>query len=173
MRNKYLLILFSALFSIGMAIFFRGSVLHTVVVLMVCIYLGLPFLILAIVTYLLRNKFPIAKKILRSVALLLIVISSLVVSLIAGLALGNHDMTAAKTYCESLIPSIEMYKKEHGTYPSDISTIANDNDIPRLLRKEDFYWSDGQGYGFNFSDPQAIMRGVGYSSDSQQWQDWD
>jgi len=45
------------------------------------------------------------------------------------------DVGAARRYCESLVPDLEAYRREHGTYPKELSEIpAARNRPPRLLR---------------------------------------
>ena len=98
--------------------------------------------------------------------------ASLIISLIPGKALAKHDIAAASTYCESLIPSIDRYRQEHGVYPLEIATVAQGEDMPRLLRNTRFYWSEGPAYGFNFGDPRGMMNFVGYNSHTRLWDEW-
>ena len=43
---------------------------------------------------------------------------------------------------------------------------------PRLL-PDDFYYSNGEEFGFDFVDPSGLMNGYRYGSETDRWQRWD
>ena len=158
----------SALLNAGMVILGRGSWLHTVAVLAAGIYVGLPALFLGGCGYLVGYR----KDVARIAVAVFVLTTSLVISLIPGRALVKHDIAAARTYCESLMPGIDRYRQEHGVYPLTIAVVAHGENMPRLLRNTSFYWSDGLTYGFNFGDPRGMMNFAGYNSQTRQWDEW-
>ena len=172
MRYTALLILVSALLNAGMMVAGRGGFIHTVAVLAAGIYVGLPALIMVGCGYLLGNRFSWARQVMRIAVVVFVLSASFFISLIPGRALVKHDIVAAKTYCESLIPAIDKYRRQNGVYPLEISTVAQDKVVPRLLRSTRFYWSDGQTYRFNFGDPRGMMNFVGYNSLTLHWEEW-
>ena len=71
------------------------------------------------------------------------------------------DINRAKAYCESMIPQIEEYRREHGYYPAFAELdLGNPLLIPHLLRDEVFYAravaeGDQHVYGLFFLDPRT------------------
>lgn len=83
----------------------------------------------------------------------------------------NWEIERAQAFAESLIPTIEAYKSQHGAYPNDLSLILPpDASPPSLLRlsatqpfefdNRAFYRQRGTTYGFQFYVPDGFM---GYS----------
>jgi hypothetical protein len=173
MRTKVPLILIPVLLNAGLLILARGSWLHAVLVLAAIIYVGLPALLLSACGYLLGDRFSWGKDLAITGIAVFVLMASLAVSLIPGYALVTHDIAAARTFCEALIPRIELYHQEHGAYPLEIAVVMRDEGVPYLLRKGRFYWSDGQVYRLDFGDPRGIMNGIGYMSQTGQWHEWD
>jgi hypothetical protein len=172
MRKTVLWITVAALLNGGLAVIGRGGVIHTLSVLAVGIYIGLPALIVVGCGFGFGDRFAWVRKMGRIALVVLVLTESLFISLIPGRILLKHDIAAAKTYCESLIPVIDKYRREHGVYPSVLGTVQQNREVPRLLRDRVFYWSDGKVYGFDFSDPRGFMNFVGYRSETRNWFNW-
>ena len=91
-------------------------------------------------------------------------------SLPLGGFVGKRDMTAAKAYCEELVPSLEAYREEHGCFPSEArfseisaSSVARE---PHLLREQQRYYSPQcDDYSFTIFDPKSILGFWQFDSD--------
>lgn len=151
----------------------RGSFGHTVVVLIAAVYAGLPLLVIGIVLWSLRRRFPR----LRRAALVTWTLSAVALSLTASMWLGHRlatrDIAEAKAYCERLAAQLDQYKHSAGTYPLDLSALRPSGDRPRLLRDSLSYSSDGGQFELTFVDPGTVLGGWSYGSAERRWVPWD
>lgn len=83
-------------------------------------------------------------------------------------ALRDREVTRAQKFVESLVPRLEAYKDQHGTYPTAVEAILSDDDSPpSLLRlrgdlpmqfdNQSFYSHRGTTYGFQFYLPDGFI----------------
>jgi len=83
-------------------------------------------------------------------------------------ALRDREVRQAQKFVESLVPRLEAYKQQHGTYPTAVETILSDGDSsPSLLQlrgdfpmqfdNHNFYFHRGTTYGFRFYLPDGFI----------------
>ena len=86
-------------------------------------------------------------------------------------ALRNAEVAQAQAYAEALIPRLEAYREQHGTYPATLQPIATGvanlptllelhSDLPLPYDNRDFYFQHGSTYGFRFYLPDGF---IGYT----------
>jgi len=92
-----------------------------------------------------------------------------------GLAIPtNHyiqtqAVAAAKAYPERIAPLLEQYRRVHGAYPASLDQLPPRPRVPRLLRSNYGYHSDGQHYTFSFPQPGGMIDVWDYSSETHTW----
>jgi hypothetical protein len=151
----------SALLLVG-----RGGFGHSFVTMVIAVYLGIPLIVIGWIVV-----GPVARRSGQITALAGAVCISGVISLAPGRWMAQHDIAAAKRYCDALILQVDEYEREHGSYPHDLSLLRRDPDVPHLARSLS-YWSDGSGFGFDMGDPRGIMNFISYTSANRQWREW-
>lgn len=150
----------------------RGSFLHWVAVMALLAYVAVPALVVAGVAMSLCRKWKAGSITARLAGTVALVAASTIVSLWPGSILRNHDIRAAKGYCESLVPKLEAFHRAHGSYPSSVEPVADTSHLPRLLRGSQFYHSDGREYSFLFSNPARMMNFIEFSGAMKSWSEW-
>jgi hypothetical protein len=86
-------------------------------------------------------------------------------------ALHQKQVNQAQAYAEALIPKIEAYKTQHGTYPETLRAILpKQAALPALLKlhgvvalpynNRHFYFRSGSTYAFQFYYPDGF---IGYT----------
>ena len=94
---------------------------------------------------------------------------------VVGLPLGRwlhaRDVAAAKQFCDELIAKLDRERSQRGSYPTDpLSTSPGDAPLPRLLRGERFYVTNGATFVLSFDERDATVPHVNlYSSQSRAW----
>jgi hypothetical protein len=80
-------------------------------------------------------------------------------------------VAAAKQFCGTLIDTLERERQQRGSYPKDLQAILGpDAALPRLLRGDRFYLSDGSAFVLSFEEHDATIPHVNlYSSHSRSW----
>jgi hypothetical protein len=114
---------------------------------------------------------PVARRSGQVITLAGAVCISGLISLAPGRWMAQHEIAAAKRYCEALILQVDEYEREHGSYPHDLLLLRRDPNVPHLARSLS-YWADGSGYVFRMVDPRGTMNFIGYSSMDRQWTEW-
>ena len=87
-----------------------------------------------------------------------------------GWQLMEWQVDSAKAYCESLVPRLEAYKAEHGSYPGSVSMVTGDRKPPRGLLKQTFGFYHGGGNRFEFTVDDS--RQFGFWVYSSGWPKW-
>ena len=83
-------------------------------------------------------------------------------------AVRNQELAQAQTFIASLIPQLETYKEQHGTYPPAVEAVLTDGaPLPPLLQLQDqlpmkfnnrnFYFQRETTYGFRFYLPDGFI----------------
>ena len=83
----------------------------------------------------------------------------------------NQEVAQAQTFIASLIPRLEAYKEQHGSYPPAVEAVLTDGaPLPPLLQMQgqlpvgfdnrNFYFQRATTYGFRFYLPDGF---IGYS----------
>lgn len=86
-------------------------------------------------------------------------------------ALRHAEVTRAQAYAEALIPRLETYHEQHGTYPATLDPLATGdanppallelhNDLPLPYDNREFYFQRGSTYSFRFYFPDGF---IGYA----------
>lgn len=176
MRRLVALAALAGLLLNGLAIWLgRGSFVHTIGVIAIAAYVGLPALIAGILFYALRSRYGRARTIGIAAWTVSIVALSGLLSLWPGRALADHDVAEAKAYCEQLAARLDALRQQTGRYPADLSTLRAAAVEPRLVRESLSYSSgaDGATFELAFTDPRQLMTGLAYHSGDRRWVDWD
>ncbi len=85
--------------------------------------------------------------------------------------LRQGEIARAQAFAEALVPRIEAYQKQQGTYPATLEVVLSDEEkLPALLElhgdlpfpydNQDFYFRRGATYGFRFYLPDGF---IGYT----------
>ena len=93
-----------------------------------------------------------------------------------GMIIGKNDIDKTKIFCEKLIPKIEQYKIEKGTYPYKINDVSNYIEPPFYIRRilgNQYYSHTTNYYRFDFMDPRGIMTIWGYDKEKMKWYTYD
>ncbi|MCF7955939.1 MAG: hypothetical protein K9M75_09075 [Phycisphaerae bacterium] len=177
MLVKKKLVLFAVscvLLNVLLTVFGRGSFLHGIIVIGVCLYIGLPLLIVSGVSnYIGKVKFSgKALAVSQYSFYFAVLLWSSVISVYLGGIWLEHDISTAKVYCESLVPDLDDYKVVNGHYPESLTAVSDQTVVPRLLMEDSYYRSFGDSFEFSFDDPGGMMNGFAFSSKDRQWYEW-
>ena len=122
-------------------------------------WFGLPFLMIALVSFLIG--FLGKNNAWRWVSIGFLSASTIcLIHLMSAPAGRWYGTVRAKAFCESLIPLLEAVKQVSGKYPDDIAIVLpGETKLPRLVEK-DFYRASQDRYGFRlrFRDPSCDPR---------------
>lgn len=95
--------------------------------------------------------------------------SLMAVSLPINSFMQQRAVVAAKAYPDRVAPLLEQYRQEHGTYPATLDQLPSHPRVPRLLRMDHGYRSDGQHYTFYFPQPGGLIDVWDYDSETRTW----
>lgn len=105
-----------------------------------------------------------AKVLLIGGACLLLQLASIPIAL----TWRDQEARHAQTFIAALIPQLEAYQRQHGTYPSTLEPLVANNaplppllqlrgDAPLVYNNRDFYVPQGATYGFRFYLPDGFI----------------
>ncbi len=170
--------------AVGLVFWGRGSIEHLTHLFLPAVLVGPPLALASAGAwiYSLRVAEDAPRTRLRWVAAAMLGVAAfaLVVapSYVAGRILNASDIRAARGYCMMLVPRIEAYKREKGTYPAKVQELLPEGrPVPRLLRTDEpFYRTVGAAYEFVFADPSGWDSGHYYFSEDVplrgHWEKW-
>lgn len=80
----------------------------------------------------------------------------------------DREVRRAQEFIEMLIPGLEAYRDQHGTYPAAVASILDEEaplppllrlngDLPTAFDNQDFYFQKGTTYGFRFVLPDGFI----------------
>jgi hypothetical protein len=170
-RSVAVAICASVLLNLVLLLLGRGSFGHWFLALVLATWIAGYALLLAGGLYVIGYWAPRVRRAARIVAIIALVCVSGVISLAPGHWMVEHDIVAAKRYCEALIVQIDDYKRAHGSYPVDMSVLHPDPNVPLLLRGDwpSIYQNHDSRFSINFTDPRGIMNWIGYDSSTREW----
>jgi len=173
-RSVAVAICASLLLNVVLLLIGRGSFGHWFLALVLATWIAGYALLLAGGLYVIGYWAPRIRRGARIVAIIALVCVSGVISLAPGHWVVEHDIDAAKRYCDALIIQIDDYKRAHGAYPADVSVLHPDPNVPLLLRADwsTMYRPYGSWFSIDFTDPRGIMNWIGYSSTTREWRTW-
>lgn len=161
------ILLTSLVLAIGLAYFTKWQVVWVAILVSLGGLAGLFALLLALINLVLAavktsSRFSMQGKRLFLVAAFLL---SQLVYLPVARAFRKQEVERARVFVEALIPKLEAYHQEHGTYPATIESIgAHTLPLPPLLQLQkesadnrNFYFLDGASYGFGFYLPDGFI----------------
>ncbi len=148
----------------------RGSFLHLMGVIVLCVWVGLPLAVVAGILYITARVKQSAR--LKSIATKVLAAALLVLlqllSLPTGSWLNRRDVDRAKSFAEAIVPSLNQFKDANGNFPPTLSPLLRqETSVPRLL----YYQADpdGQHYFFTVTEPADMMAWYEFSSMEPQW----
>jgi len=160
--------------AVATALQLRGSLSHVIIVFLaffVCVMLtGVSILLYIVVLKQQRRGWLRAANITTGVLLLLALQAP---SFVYGRRLLQRDIQNAKTFCEQLVPPLDRYFRESGTYPNDIAVVLPTHVTTPPVLGDHFYASHGEYFDFNFTDPGWFFSGYSFSSHDRHWEHWD
>jgi hypothetical protein len=182
-RNRYQIVLISllhqrmkilAIIALGLAILsafmVRGSFGHTITILAIGVFIGVPLTlymgIWLLVGFKRSNGVPqgLKKMFLGS----MITGLSLATSLGLGKFLHESDIRGTREYVAAIVPMLDDYRTEHGRYPDSLDVLP-DSQPPRLLREPHSYRAEGDHYRFEYWDAAGMMEGYFFDSSTREW----
>jgi len=152
----------------------RGSFLAVVLLLSTSLWIGLPLLILAGVSFFIssRKQTPRLKTLSGYGITAALIIFSTMLTIPVSSKLVDYDVRRAKDFCEALGPKMERIKAKTGCYPRDLSEVIAGEHPPHLFEPKWFH-SDGTNYSYTIADPGTIMGGWSYDNQRKHWEYWD
>lgn len=81
----------------------------------------------------------------------------------------QRAVVSAKDYPSRVAPLLEAYRSIHGAYPTNLAQLPAKPSLPRLLRSDYSYRSDGSSYSFSFRQPGGLINTWEYSSETKTW----
>jgi hypothetical protein len=187
--RPYVKVLIVSLFlNYACTVYGRGTFAHVTITLAVIFLVGVPLALIGFVfDCILKKKQGKTKKVLKILWWIVTLIFLQALSIEFGQVLLQKDVENAKAFCESLIPSLEAYKKDVGVYPETLDDLlffheqmkAQAAELPWMLVEVNsvhpegvpFYARNGaKGFSFFFVDPADIgTRTYVYSSENKTW----
>jgi hypothetical protein len=148
----------------------RGSYEYTMLVVKCILLAGVPLFVISLALMVIgREKRWNLFLAGYALNLLSLVIGLMIVSAFVGLFVASSDVKSAKAYCQALVPRLQKYKEDTGTYPEDISAVSAREHEPLLLRESRFYIPQADGYVMEFRDPSTQRRVFEYRSWTGEW----
>ena len=144
----------SVLLNVVLVLLGRGSFGHWFLAMVLATWIAGYALLLAGGLYVIGYWAPRLRRSARIVAIITLVCVSGVVSLAPGPWVVEHDIDAAKRYCNALIVQIDDYQRAPGSYPVDVSVLHPDPNVPLLLRGDwsSMYRTYGSWFSIDFTD---------------------
>ena len=90
----------------------------------------------------------------------------------SGCAWEKFFVSEAMKFPQQIESALAQYQMEHGHCPDSLQELPGIW-VPRLLRGEDCYRSDGAHYTLSFLPPSAFLSGWEYDSRSGRWSNFD
>lgn len=135
------------------------------------LWLGLPILVgcmIASLVALLAHRSPKIPISIAAVVIAIFAFSGLAIP--ANSYIHKQAEITAKAYPEKIIPFLEAYREQHGSYPANLDELPDKPPLPRLLRTSHAYRSDGTTFSFFFPKPGGLLDAWYFDSDSREWQ---
>ena len=148
----------------------RGNFIAAVISLSASFWIGLPLLILSGVFFSVaaRKNNTRFMTISGSGIIAALIIFSTMLTIPTGNKIVDHDVSKAKAFCEALVPKMEKFKDQTGSYPKDISGIIGGTRQPHLFKPE-WYHCDGTHFSFMIIDPSSMMGSWIYEDRNTNW----
>jgi hypothetical protein len=173
-RSVVVALAVSAVLNAALLVPYRGDWTHTVLAIVIALWIGGFAFVLAAAFYLLGSGRPAWRRAAPVIAIVGIVAVSGLLSVVPGRWRAAYDVEAAKRFAQSIIPQLETYKRANGRYPADLSGVRFDPNAPRLVRDSNsvWYWSDGVQFQIDLVDPRGLLNHIGYDSETRTWREW-
>ncbi len=135
----------------------------------------------AIGTVVVVRRKPVVGKDLRWLGAWLVAIAmpfaGVVFSAVIPVYLNNRKVTAAREYCDALIPRLESHRVATGSYPQEIAIVENGLRRSDLIHEGSYARGrEGTRYRLAFCDPTEGMSGFPqyvYDSQEASWMAFD
>ncbi len=165
------LVLNTALVLIG-----HGRFVFDILVLAACFWIAAPLFLFSgiflAIAY--RKPHPVMIEIGKWLMLSSLVIGSTLIAIPFGGKLNQSDINKAKIYCEQTAVILDIKYDLLGAYPTNLTGIITERDMPRILRGGNLYYhSQGTNYSITFSDPGGMMSGWYFIGNTKQWSQFD
>lgn len=171
-RNAILTCVSSLLLNMGFVLLGRGSFLQVVAVGLMLL-LALAIGSFGCILYVLSRPPGPMRETAMAVLTTGAVGASCLLSLPIGAMLHQRDVARATDFCEKLRSELERYRQVNGHYPDQLSQIEVREDLPWLLKGEEFYHVRDGAYQFSFTDPSSLLAGYEFDSRQSEWNHWD
>jgi hypothetical protein len=89
-------------------------------------------------------------------------------SVFLSATIGRALEQSARNWAVALVPAIEGYREQHGTYPGALSEVVDLSQVPRLVRHGDLVYS-GDGHDFSFDMKRGWLSGWYWHSSGREW----
>lgn len=150
----------------------RGSFLHVSSVVAVNLWIGFPLLMVAAgarIVWKFDRSYGV-RRVMTSSLLAVGLLSFQLLTIPAGKIVLARDIQKAEAYCESLVLTLDQLKEKQGAYPKSQEQIIKEPDLPRILRSDHFYWSNGQIFTLTFADPAGPLNFYEFNSARRKWE---
>jgi hypothetical protein len=81
----------------------------------------------------------------------------------------ENDISEAKNYVASILPSLDSYKLLRGHFPKQLSEISGLPSVPRIASKDKFYQMENDKYTFVISYPSSMFSSWHFDSETREW----
>lgn len=160
-------LLASLVSTVGLAYFTRWQVLSIAILVSLGSLVGLLTLVLALINLGLARVKASSRLATHGQRLFLVAVFLLLAQLVylpAASAFRRQDVKRAQAFAEALIPQLEAYHQQHGTYPATLEAMGADTlPLPPLLQlyrestHQNFYFLKDASYGFEFNLPGGFL----------------
>ena len=169
-KKAFLTAIFAALI---LTFWGRGNFLHITAVVAANLWIGFPLLMVAAgarIVWKFDRSYRV-RRVMMTALLAVGVLSFQLLTVPAGKIILARDIRKAEAYCESLILTLDQLKEAQGAYPrSQEKIIKEPDDLPRILRSDHFYWSNGQIFTLTFADPAGPLNFYEFNSARRKWE---
>jgi hypothetical protein len=152
----------------GAGLFFQGSFLQTILLMVGSIYLLLPFSLVLIVMVLvtLCKRRPLGGGLKQAAFIWIVLAGSLALSWGTGNGIRMSRESATREEVARMIAALDQIKSNTGAYPTELPAA--------LTQKSSWafpigYSSDGKVFRFGYDDTAGMMDGYEFNSEERVW----
>lgn len=154
----------------------RGRFVFDIMILAACFWIAAPLFLFSgiFLAIACRKPHPVMIEIGQWMMLASLVLGSTLIAIPFGGKLNQSEINKAKIYCEQTAVILDIKFELTGTYPTNLTEIITERDLPRVLRGGNLYYhSQGTNYSITFADPGGMMSGWVFIGNTKQWSQFD
>ena len=166
----------SVLLNLGLVLIGQGRFVLDIIILAACVWIAAPLFIFSGIFLAIAYRKPHPVMIAAGHWLMLtsLVLGSTLAAVYLGGILNTRRIDEAKAYCERLAIALDGTREETGFYPTNLTGIVQQSDLPDILKGGNLYYhSQGTNYSITFPDPGGMMNGWDFIGSTKKWHRFD